>query len=177
MRSAGSGRTSAAMAALIPELPDLFETYFSAGAVQLRAEVDAVRGDGTPFVLALQLAPLDDPTGSGIAMVIVDVTEQRRLEAAHAAEIEKARRVQETFSRYLAPHVVASLMNDPDSITLGGERRRATMFFADVRGFTRLATRSLCGSRRRDPQRLFRRSGAHRVRSRRACSTSFTATA
>ena len=48
-------------------------------------------------------------------------------------------RVQETFSRYLAPHVVKSLMDDPGSVQLGGERRRATMFFADVRGFTSLA--------------------------------------
>ncbi|MBC5799054.1 MAG: PAS domain S-box protein [Candidatus Eremiobacteraeota bacterium] len=133
------GRAASALASFIPEFPELFEIYFASGAVQLRAEVEAQRQDGTPLTLAMQLAPLADPEGTGIAMAVVDLTKQRRLEAAHEAEIEKVRRVQETFSRYLAPHVVASLMHDPSSIKLGGERRRATMLFADVRGFTRLA--------------------------------------
>ncbi len=133
------GRPAAALASFIPDFPELFETYFASGAVQLRAEVEAQRHDGTPLTLAMQLAPLEDQGENGIAMVLVDLTKQRRLEAAHEAEVEKAQRVQETFSRYLAPHVVASLMHDPSSIKLGGERRRATMLFADVRGFTRLA--------------------------------------
>jgi len=133
------GLPDSALAAFIPEFPELFEIYFASGAVQLRAEVEAQRQDGTPLTLAMQLAPLQNPDGNGIAMIVVDLTKQRRLEAAHEAEIEKVRRVQDTFSRYLAPHVVASLMHDPSSIKLGGERRRATMLFADVRGFTRLA--------------------------------------
>lgn len=134
------GRESRTMGLIVPDFPELFETYFASGAIQLRAEVEGRRPDGTALTLAMQLAPLENPDGRGIAMVVVDLTKQRRLEAAHEAEVEKARRVQETFSRYLAPHVVASLMHDPGSIKLGGERRRATMLFADVRGFTRLAS-------------------------------------
>ncbi|MDQ2908936.1 MAG: PAS domain S-box protein [Candidatus Eremiobacteraeota bacterium] len=135
------GRVAGTMSAIVPDFPELFETYFASGAVQLRAEVDGRHHDGTPLALTMQLAPLQNPEGRGVAMVVVDLTKQRRLEAAHEADVEKARRVQETFSRYLAPHVVASLMHDPGSIKLGGERRRATMLFADVRGFTRLASR------------------------------------
>jgi adenylate cyclase len=135
------GRAAFAIAHVIPEFPELLDTFFDSGAVQLRAEVEAERADGTPMTLEMRLSPLHSAEGTGAAMVVTDVTQQRRLEEAHAAEIAKAGRVAETFSRYLAPHVVQSLMNDPSSIKLGGERKRATMLFADVRGFTSLASR------------------------------------
>ncbi len=134
------GRDASAIGALIPEFPELLDTFFASGAVQLRAEVDAERSDGAALVIEIRLSPLHGANGTGAAMVVTDVTHQRRLEVAHEAELERASRIAESFSRYLAPHVVQSLMNDPGSIKLGGERRRATMLFADVRGFTSLAS-------------------------------------
>jgi adenylate cyclase len=71
--------------------------------------------------------------------VVTDVTRQRRLEEENQAERARAEAIQQSFSRYLAPHVVQSLVNDPGSVRLGGERRQATMLFADIRGFTSLA--------------------------------------
>ena len=133
------GKPASAIAELIPEFPELFETFFTSGAVQLRAEVEAYRTDGTLLTLEMRLSPLESVDGLGVAMVVTDVTKQRSLEEAVAADRRKADRIAETFSRYLAPHVVKSLMHDPDSIRLGGERKRATMLFADVRGFTSLA--------------------------------------
>jgi len=134
------GRTAGAIGELIPEFPELLDTFFESGAVQLRAEVDAARADATPLVLEMRLSPVHEAEGTGTAIVVSDVTQQRKLEEAHAAELAKTGRIAESFSRYLAPHVVASLMNDPGSIELGGERTRATMVFADVRGFTSLAS-------------------------------------
>lgn len=136
-----NGKAAFALAAVIPEFPELLETFFESGAVALRAEVDATRHDGTPLVLEMRLSPLESPEGKGVAMIVTDVTKQRGLEIAHEVQVEKATRVEASFSRYLAPHVVKSLMNDPASIKLGGERSRATMFFADIRGFTSLASR------------------------------------
>jgi PAS domain S-box-containing protein len=135
------GKAASAIAALIPEFPELLQTFFNSGAVQLRAEVEAYRTDGTLLTLEVRLSPLENLDGLGIAMVVTDVTKQRLLEETVEADKLKASRIQETFSRYLAPHIVKSLMNDPSSIRLGGERKRATMFFADVRGFTSLAAR------------------------------------
>ena len=134
------GRSAGAIGALIPEFPELLDTFFDSGAVQLRAEVDASHSDGTELTLEIRMSPLHSSEGTGAAMVVTDVTQQRQLEEAHAAELIKASRIAESFSRYLAPHVVQSLMNDPGSIKLGGERQRATMLFADVRGFTSLAS-------------------------------------
>jgi adenylate cyclase len=136
-----NGKAAFALAAVIPEFPELLETFFESGAVALRAEVDATRHDGTPLVLEMRLSPLESPEGKGVAMIVTDVTKQRGLEIAHEVQVEKATLVEASFSRYLAPHVVKSLMNDPTSIKLGGERSRATMFFADIRGFTSLAAR------------------------------------
>jgi adenylate cyclase len=134
-----AGKSALAIGASIPEFPELLDTFFSSGAVSLRAEVEAQRSDGKFLVLEIRLSPLASPDGTGVAIVVTDVTQQRKLEEAHAAEVQKAVRIQESFSRYLAPHVVDSLVHDPESIRLGGERTRATMFFADVRGFTSMA--------------------------------------
>jgi adenylate cyclase len=135
------GKGPPSLAKVIPDFPDLFETFFSSGAVQLRAEVEAQRSDGTEMVLEMRLSPLASHEGTGAAMVVTDVTKQRRLEQAHEAEVTRSRRIGETFSRYLAPHVVKSLMNDPGSIKMGGQRERATMLFADICGFTSLSAR------------------------------------
>ena len=133
------GKPARAIAALMPEFPELLDTFFSSGAVQLRAEVEAYRSDGTVLTLEMRLAPLESLEGLGVAMVVTDVTKQRFLEEAVEADKLKASQIRETFSRYLAPHLVKTLMDDPSSIQLGGERKRATMFFADVRGFTAMA--------------------------------------
>jgi adenylate cyclase len=133
------GKTPAAITRLIPEFPEMFEIFMTSGAVQLRAEVEAYRSDGTLLTLEMQLSPLESDEGLGVAMVVTDVTKQRILEDKVAQGQAKSHQIQESFSRYLAPHVVQSLMHDPSSIRLGGERKRATTLFADVRGFTAMA--------------------------------------
>ena len=48
------------------------------------------------------------------------------------------RRVRTAFGHYLAPAVVQQLLDDPDTLRLGGERRETTFLFTDVAGFTSL---------------------------------------
>ena len=56
------------------------------------------------------------------------------------ARTEAERRwVRSAFGRYLAPAVVQQLINDPETLRLGGERREATFLFTDLTGFTSLA--------------------------------------
>jgi len=40
------------------------------------------------------------------------------------------------FCRYMSHEVVANLMESPDNIKLGGDKRIATVLFADIRGYT-----------------------------------------
>jgi len=46
------------------------------------------------------------------------------------------------FERYVAPSVVNKLMAQPDAVKLGGVRQRATILFADIRGFSDFSTRA-----------------------------------
>jgi len=49
--------------------------------------------------------------------------------------------IRETFGRYLSNEVVASLLESPTGLQLGGEKRHVTILMSDLRGFTSLAGR------------------------------------
>jgi len=73
----------------------------------------------------LNLSPLKDghQTTQGVAIVLDDMTERKKLEAQ--------RRLLE---RMVSPAVIAQI--DPDALQIGGQRAELTVLFADVRGFT-----------------------------------------
>jgi len=122
-------------------------------AGELKPVVDHVKRCGEPVVeyerdmllpergrvnLRTSLSPLkngDDET-QGLAIVVDDLTEQRRLEAHY-----------QMFRRYVSPAVIEQLPFDPDELRLGGQRQEITSLFADIRGFTDF-------SRQHDPEML-----------------------
>ncbi len=55
--------------------------------------------------------------------------------ARTAAEIRK------TFGRYLTDQVVSSLLENPEGLKIGGERRKITILTSDLRGFTATSER------------------------------------
>ncbi len=57
----------------------------------------------------------------------------------YMAEENKASRIRSTFSLYLAPDLVEELVENQDSLTLGGEEKELTILFSDIRGFTSLS--------------------------------------
>ncbi|MEE4194616.1 MAG: adenylate/guanylate cyclase domain-containing protein [Anaerolineae bacterium] len=75
--------------------------------------------------LRLSIAPLrsGDENVQGVAIVVEDETERKRLQAQ--------RRL---FQRMVSPAVIAQI--DPDDLDLEGRRATLTTLFADVRGFT-----------------------------------------
>ncbi|WP_343869159.1 adenylate/guanylate cyclase domain-containing protein [Caenispirillum bisanense] len=49
------------------------------------------------------------------------------------------RRISHAFKHYLAPALVDRLAEGGDALRLGGDRRRVTLFFSDIAGFTALS--------------------------------------
>jgi adenylate cyclase len=57
-------------------------------------------------------------------------------------ELERRNRfIRKTFGQFLSDEVVEALLDSPEGVRLGGERRRVTILMSDLRGFTALASR------------------------------------
>jgi PAS domain S-box-containing protein len=86
------------------------------------------RGD---LYLRLSCSPLRDAYlgTKGATIVIEDLTERHQLEA-------EQERIRQTFGRVVAPRVRDRLLSDASHLRLDGTRRKATIIFADLQGFT-----------------------------------------
>lgn len=60
---------------------------------------------------------------------------------SYATEGRERRFVRRTFSQYMDETIVAHLLQHPELIQPGGQRKRVTVFFADIAGFTSIAER------------------------------------
>ena len=49
--------------------------------------------------------------------------------------------IRNTFGRYLSNEIVATLLESPEGLKLGGERRKITILTSDLRGFTAISER------------------------------------
>ena len=118
------------------KLDDIVPTF----ATDIQPHLNSVRNSEQPIVglelspiipdrghvdWQLNLSPLKDAGSKtqGVAIVLDDLTERKKLEAQ--------RRL---FERMVSPAVINQL--DPNSLQLGGKRVDITILFADVRGFT-----------------------------------------
>jgi adenylate cyclase len=128
------GQTSAEIVGR--KLNDVIPTF----AVEIQPHMTLVRNNDQPILglelsqslpvrgnvdWRLNLSPLKDAgqKTQGVAIVLDDLTERKKLEAQ--------RRL---FERMVSPAVIEQL--DPNSLQLGGKRGDITVLFADVRGFT-----------------------------------------
>ncbi|MDA0230021.1 MAG: adenylate/guanylate cyclase domain-containing protein [Proteobacteria bacterium] len=85
------------------------------------------------------------PAISGIVLYILLVSIYYVKEEAQRREVRRA------FGHYIAPELVEQLANDAKKLNLGGEIRKMSILFCDVRGFTNISEQL-----RGDPEKLTR---------------------
>ncbi len=117
---------------LVNELRPQVEHVKTYGDSVIGLERELSLPDRGQIILRTSLSPLKDADEEpqGIAIVIDDLTEQRRLEARY-----------QMFQRFLPRAVIERLPPDPRELKLGGQRQEITSLFADIRGFTTFSQR------------------------------------
>jgi adenylate cyclase len=77
-----------------------------------------------------------------LPIVAVGLTYIGQLTWQYFVEGREKRQVKRLFSRYVPRDVYEQLLADPDRAALGGKRRRMTVLFSDVRGFTAMSEKA-----------------------------------
>ncbi len=87
----------------------------------------------------------------GIIMVIHDMTDLVELQDAIIAmerinklnaQLElRNQLLKKTFGRYLSDDIVSEILDTPDGLKMGGQKRKLTILMSDLRGFTQMCER------------------------------------
>ena len=93
---------------------------------------------GDEMDYALNVAPLQGSGGryDGITLLFTDQTHERELKAQADVAVEQRRHIKDMFSRYLSQDLVKNITENPDLVRPGGDKKIATVFFADITGYT-----------------------------------------
>ncbi len=88
------------------------------------------------FYLFAVHSVLIEQLGMNLALLIPSVV---IISTKLISEEGQKRFIKGAFSRYIAPDVIEQIMKNPESLELGGENRRITIFFSDVAGFSTIS--------------------------------------
>ena len=113
--------------------------------------VNYTSGDKVLTLRMLTSFYIDGEESKGIIAVFSDVSEMMELrDAVKSMKKIKAlndklelrnKLLSETFGRFLSDEIVKKLLDTPDGLKLGGEKRTLTIMMSDIRGFTALSER------------------------------------
>jgi adenylate cyclase len=65
--------------------------------------------------------------------------QHEKLRETHSQLELRNRFIENAFGRYMSDEIVSSLLESPEGLQLGGEKRKTTILMSDLRGFTSLA--------------------------------------
>ncbi len=107
----------------------IFATLVLLGAFELWSRVhgENVQAFFEQFRVLLVMVPL-------AVFLIYTILESKR-----QRENEEKKKIRAAFGQYVSPSLVNEIMRHPEKLKLGGEKKRLTVFFSDIRGFTTLS--------------------------------------
>ena len=79
---------------------------------------------------------LFDPTFAGVTTFVIYFSNTF---ANYLRDANEKKQIRGAFSQYLSPALVEQLAEDPEKLVLGGETKKMTFLFCDVRGFTTIS--------------------------------------
>jgi len=96
------------------------------------------RGLEREMDFALNISPLLGKRGrqEGTTLLFTNQTRERELQGQMKQVVEERRMIKDMFARYLSTEIVSQLVDSPDLVKPGGDKKMATVFFADIRGYT-----------------------------------------
>jgi PAS domain S-box-containing protein len=106
---------------------------------ELVAGIEGIyKHNGDEMDYSLNISPLRGKRGrhEGITLLFADQTKERELKEQMNVAVEERRFVKDMFARYLSNEVVENLMEHPELVKPGGDKKTATVLFADIRGYT-----------------------------------------
>jgi len=74
----------------------------------------------------------------GIASIYTDITELKKREVELSDKTKMLESLSSRLSKYLSPQVYSSIFSARDSIEIAPKRKKLTVFFSDIVGFTEL---------------------------------------
>jgi len=94
--------------------------------------------DNIEMDFSLNVSPLKNRAGrhEGLTLLFTDQSKEQELKQKANLAVEERRIVKDMFSRYMSADVLKNLMESPELVQLGGSKKDATVFFADIRGYT-----------------------------------------
>ena len=95
-------------------------------------------GKEKPIDFSLNVSPQRSRRGKlqGLTMLFTDQTAEQALKGRFKVVVEERRLIKDMFARYVSNDVVESLMLHPELVKPGGDKKNATIFFGDIRGYT-----------------------------------------
>jgi len=96
------------------------------------------RGEKDEMDFSLKASPLVSRQNKreGLTLIFTDQSRERELEKTVKTVKEERRLIKDMFSRYVSQEIASRIVANPDLIHLGGDKREATVLFADIRGYT-----------------------------------------
>ena len=95
---------------------------------------------GSAFYMSIKLfldeKTLFDPTFAGASTFLIYFSNTF---ANYLRDANEKKQIRGAFSQYLSPALVEQLADDPEKLVLGGETKKMTFLFCDVRGFTTIS--------------------------------------